>query len=121
MHGEPPRTRRSIDMTDAARRCRVFHDLHAAGCFVIPNPWDAGSARALEQLGFKALATTSSGFAWSTGRADNHAPLAEVLAHYRAIAASVAIPVSADFEGGHAVEPSRVAANVAAAVRTGIA
>jgi methylisocitrate lyase len=108
-------------MTDVSERCRVFRELHAAGCFVIPNPWDAGSARVLEQLGFKALATTSSGFAWSTGRPDHGVGLDEVLAHYRTMAASVKVPVSADFEGGHAIEPSDVAANVAAAAATGLA
>jgi methylisocitrate lyase len=95
--------------------------LHENGCFVIPNPWDVGSARALERLGFQALATTSSGFAWSLGRPDNSVTAAEALEHIRAIAAGVAIPVNADFENGFAVEPEGVAANVAAAVATGIA
>jgi 2-methylisocitrate lyase-like PEP mutase family enzyme len=104
-----------------ADRARVFHRLHESGCFVLPNPWDAGSARALAQLGFQALATTSSGFAWSTGRADNHVPLEEALAHFRAIAASVTVPVNGDFEGGFAVEPAAVAVNVARAVETGVA
>lgn len=98
-----------------------FRQLHAAGCFVIPNPWDVGSARALAQLGFPALATTSSGFAWSIGRADNHILLEEALAHFRAIAAAVEVPVNGDFEGGFAVTPDAVAANVALAARTGIA
>ena len=98
-----------------------FIELHRSGCFVIPNPWDIGSARLLEQFGFQALATTSSGFAWSQGRADNHVTLEESLAHLRAISAAVAIPVNADFEGGFAVQPDGVASNVAAAVTTGIA
>ena len=98
-----------------------FHRLHETGCFVIPNPWDAGSARLLAGLGFQALATTSSGFAWTLGRADTHVTLDEALAHFRAIAARVAIPVSADFEGGFAIEPEAVAANVARAAATGIA
>jgi methylisocitrate lyase len=98
-----------------------FHKLHEHGCFVIPNPWDAGSARLLAQLGFPALATTSSGFAWTLARPDNHVSLAEALAHVRAISAAVDVPVSADFEGGFAVEPDAVAANVAAATATGIA
>jgi 2-methylisocitrate lyase-like PEP mutase family enzyme len=102
-------------------RCRVFRELHASGCFVIPNPWDPGSARTLAGLGFRALATTSSGFAWSLGRADNHVTLAEALAHFRAISSSVEIPVNADFEGGFAVEPLGVAEHVAAATATGIA
>jgi 2-methylisocitrate lyase-like PEP mutase family enzyme len=102
-------------------RCREFRRLHEAGCFVIPNPWDVGSARLLAGLGFKALATTSSGLAWSLGRTDNHATLAETLDRLRAIAGAVEIPVNADFEGGFAVEPVQVAANVAAAAATGIA
>jgi 2-methylisocitrate lyase-like PEP mutase family enzyme len=102
-------------------RTQVFHDIHQAGCFVIPNPWDAGSARLLVQLGFKALATTSSGFAWSQGRQDTCAPLASVLNHLRTVAAEVPVPVNADFQDGFAVEPERVAANVELAVTTGIA
>ena len=105
-------------MNDVVAR---FHELHRSGCFVIPNPWDAGSARLLESLGFKALATTSSGFAWTLGRRDHGVTLDEVLAHLRALSAAVAIPVSADFEGGFAVAPEEVARNVAAAARTGIA
>jgi len=108
-------------MTIQSDRCRVFHELHASGCFVIPNPWDVGSARALVSLGFKAVATTSSGFAWSTGRPDHGVPLDGMLAHCRAIAAGVDVPVSADFEGGFAIEPEDVAVNVAAATTTGIA
>ncbi len=98
-----------------------FRELHAAGCFVIPNPWDAGSARVLEQLGFQALATTSSGYAWSTGRRDNNVTLDDALAHFRTISSAVSIPVNGDFEGGFAVKPEDVAANVAKAVATGIA
>ena len=108
-------------MIDIATRIQTFHRLHESGCFVIPNPWDAGSARMLERLGFKALATTSSGFAWSTGRADNQVTLPEVLTHLRTIAGAVSVPVNADFEGGFAVEPVDVAANVHAATATGIA
>jgi methylisocitrate lyase len=104
-----------------ADRVATFRQLHQSGCFVIPNPWDVGSARLLEQLGFKALATTSSGFAWSLGRADNHVSVEEAIAHVRAIAGSVEVPVNADFEGGFATEPDGVATNVAAAVVTGIA
>jgi methylisocitrate lyase len=99
----------------------VFRQLHESGCFVIPNPWDAGSARLLAQLGFPALATTSSGFAWSLGKADNHITLAEALGHLRSVTQAVAVPVNADFEGGFAIEPAAVAANVAAATETGIA
>lgn len=111
-------------MTDASRtadhRAR-FRQLHASGCFVIPNPWDPGSARLFQSLGFQALATTSSGFAWSQGRADHDVPLADMLAHLTQMASSVDVPVSADFEGGFAIEPEDVAANVTAACRTGIA
>jgi methylisocitrate lyase len=99
----------------------VFRRLHESGCFVIPNPWDIGSARVLEQLGFRALATTSSGFAWSQGKQDNHVSLEEALEHFDAIAGAVGIPVNADFEGGFAIEPEKVAANVARATKTRIA
>lgn len=99
----------------------MFRQLHQSGCFVIPNPWDVGSARLLARLGFPALATTSSGFAWTLGRADNHVTLDEALAHCRTIAHGVEIPVNADFEGGFATAPGDVAANVSAAVLTGIA
>ena len=98
-----------------------FRELHESGCFVIPNPWDAGSAKLLEQLGFPALATTSSGFAWSVGRADNHVTLEQALAHFRAISAAVDVPVNGDFEGGFAVDAEAVGANVAAAATTGVA
>src|SRR5207245_3677125 len=90
----------------------TFRRLHASGCFVMPNPWDVGSARALELMGFKALATTSAGFAWTLGRADNHVTLDQMLEHLRVIAAAVKVPVNADFEGGFAVDPKDVAANV---------
>src|SRR5438093_9172991 len=99
----------------------TFRRLHQSGCFVIPNPWNVGSARLLEQLGFKALASTSSGFAWSLGRLDGKAPLDDVLAHLRAMSEAVSVPISADFEGGFAQEPAPVAKNVAAAAATGIA
>lgn len=99
----------------------TFQRLHASGCFVMPNPWDAGSARALEQMGFKALATTSAGFAWTLGRADNQVTLGQVLEHLRSIVAAVKVPVNADFEGGYAVDPQHVAENVKLAAGTGIA
>ena len=98
-----------------------FHRLHESGCFVIPNPWDIGSARVLAQLGFPALATTSSGFAWSQGRPDNGITLDEAIDHFRSLAASVDVPINGDFEGGFAIEPAGVAANVARAVTSGIA
>ena len=109
-------------MTAATDRSEAFRRLHQSGCFVIPNPWDVGSARLLVQLGFPALATTSSGFAWSLGRPDNGVSLAEALAHFRSIAESVSVPVNGDFEGGFATEPAAVRANVVvAATTTGIA
>jgi methylisocitrate lyase len=104
-----------LDRHDAFRR------LHESGCFVIPNPWDIGSARVLAQLGFPALATTSSGFAWSQGRPDNGISLDDAIEHFRTIASSVDIPVNGDFEGGFAIEPAAVGANVARAITTGIA
>lgn len=99
----------------------AFHRLHSSGCFVMPNPWDVGSARALEGLGFKALATTSAGLAWSLGRADNHVTLEQVLEHLGAVVNVVQVPVNADFEGGFADDPAQVAANVKRAADTGIA
>jgi methylisocitrate lyase len=102
-------------------RYRTFRQLHRSGCFVMPNPWDVGSARALARLGFKALATTSAGFAWSIGRSDQQVLLEDLLAHLTAMAAAVDVPFNADFEGGYAIEPEGVAANVSRAVATGIA
>jgi 2-methylisocitrate lyase-like PEP mutase family enzyme len=102
-------------------RIERFRQLHESGCFVIPNPWDAGSARVLVGLGFQALATTSSGAAWSIGRSDHHVTVEDALAHFRAIAASVDVPVNGDFEGAFAVEPDEVAVNISAAAGTGIA
>lgn len=102
-------------------RSVTFRRLHASGCFVMPNPWDPGSARVLEQMGFKALATTSAGFAWTLGRADNQVTLDQALVHLRDIVAAVKVPVNADFEGGFAVDPQHVAANVKLAAATGIA
>lgn len=99
----------------------TFRKLHGSGCFVIPNPWDVGSARLLVQLGFPALATTSSGFAWSRGRSDNHVTLDDTCAHFLFMAASVDVPVNGDFEGGFAIEPAAVAKNIGLAVATGIA
>ena len=108
-----------MDVRDS--RVATFLSLHSAGCFVMPNPWDAGSARALEQLGFKALATTSAGLAWTLGRADNHVTLDETLDHLRIVADAVRVPVNADFEGGFAVDPEQVGLNVKLAAATGIA
>jgi len=99
----------------------VFRRLHESGCFVIPNPWDAVSARLLERLGFQALATTSSGIAWSLGLRDNHVPIDLALKRIEEICASTSLPVNADFEGGFAVEPATLALNVRRALATGIA
>jgi len=108
-------------MTVQDDRVDAFRGLHAAGCFVMPNPWDAGSALALEQLGFEALATTSAGFAWTLGRADNQLLLDQTLEHLRTVAGVVNLPVNADFEGGFADDPEQVATNVKLAAATGIA
>ena len=108
-------------MNTTDNRVVTFRRLHDSGCFVMPNPWDVGSARALEQLGFKALATTSAGLAWTLGCTDNHITRDQALEHLRVVAAAVTVPINADFEGGYAVEPEHVAANVTLAVTTGIA
>jgi 2-methylisocitrate lyase-like PEP mutase family enzyme len=99
----------------------TFRKLHQAGCFVIPNPFDVGSAKALQQLGFKALASTSAGFAWTIGKADNHVTVDDVCAHLTALCAAVDVPVNADYEGGFAHEAAKVAANVSRGVKTGVA
>src|SRR3954466_11404388 len=95
-------------MTVQDERVAAFHGLHSSGCFVMPNPWDIGSARALEQLGFQALATTSAGLAWTLGRPDGQLTLDEALDHLRQVAGAVTVPVNADFEGGYAVDPEGV-------------
>jgi 2-methylisocitrate lyase-like PEP mutase family enzyme len=106
---------------DVAARRRAFRELHESGCFVIPNPWDAGSALYLQHLGFKALATTSSGVAWSLGRADGGLSREMVLAHLRDMVAATGLPVNADFESGFASDPEGVAESVRLAVETGVA
>jgi methylisocitrate lyase len=108
-------------MTTIDPRVRAFHRLHQSGCFVIPNPYDVGSAKVLEQLGFSAIATSSAGFAWTIGRPDNGVTIDEALAHYTAVAAAVKIPVNADFERAFATDPDEVAANVTRACATGLA
>src|SRR4030081_3576269 len=109
-----------MPVTTADKRA-TFRKMHEAGCFALPNPYDVGSARALQHLGFKALASTSAGFAWTIGKADNRVPLEAVLQHLTVLCGAVDLPVNADFEGGFAHKPEKVAANVAAAVRTGVA
>ena len=104
-----------------ADRRAAFRRLHESGCFVIPNPWDAGSAVWLQQAGFKALATTSSGYAWTLALADNGVGLEGMLAHLKAIVAATEIPVNADFENAYADEPAGVAANVLRAAEAGVA
>ncbi|KAF1066014.1 isocitrate lyase/phosphoenolpyruvate mutase family protein [Variovorax sp.] len=104
-----------------AEKRAAFRALHAQGCFVIPNPWDTGSARYLEGLGYKALATTSSGFAWSHGQADGAIARDAVLAHLRELVAATALPVNADFENGFGADPQAVAESVRLAVETGVA
>src|SRR5258707_4684020 len=99
----------------------TFRKMHASGCFAIPNPYDVGSALALQHMGFKALASTSAGFAWSIGKADYRVTLDEVCQHLTALCAAVDLPVNADFEAGFAHEAEKVAANVARAVKTGVA
>ena len=104
-----------------AEKCRTFRALHETGCFVIPNPWNIGSARYLEGLGFKALATTSSGYAHSQGLPDGAHTSAEALAHFRDIVNATNLPVNADFENGYADDPLQMAENVARCVATGVA
>jgi 2-methylisocitrate lyase-like PEP mutase family enzyme len=99
----------------------TFKAMHESGCFILPNPFDVGSARALQHLGFKALASTSAGFAWTIGKADNRVTVDDVCDHLTALCSAVDIPVNADFEGGFAVEPDKVAANVARGVKSGVA
>ena len=109
------------DPRAATSRTARFRELHASGCFVMPNPWDPGTARAFVQMGFPAIATTSAGVAWSLGLADNAVDLETMLAHLRAMAAAVDVPVNADFEGGFAMAPEDVAVNVTRACETGVA
>jgi 2-methylisocitrate lyase-like PEP mutase family enzyme len=107
-------------VSTAEKRAK-FRRLHDEGCFVLPNPWDVGSARYLQHAGFQALASTSSGYAWSTGRADNHVTCDDVIDHLTMLAAATDLPVNADFEAGFADDPDGVARNVTRAVGTGIA
>jgi len=104
-----------------ADKCAAFRKLHEAGCFVLPNPFDVGTAKMLQHMGFKAIASSSAGFAWSIGKADSRVTLEEMLADLASLSAAVDIPVNADFEGGFADAPEGVAANVTRAVATGVA
>ena len=109
------------DSNQIRARRATFRQLHAAGCFAIPNPWEAASARWLAGLGFQALASTSSGHAWSQGHADGGMPLPAVLDYLRSLVAATDLPVNADFEHGFADDAAGVARNVALAVDTGVA
>ena len=104
-----------------ADKRRTFHKLHETGCFVIPNPWDVGSARFLQSLGFKALATTSSGFAWSHGHRDGGMSRDRVLDHLTDMVEATDLPINADFEKGFAPNAPGVAESVKLAVETGVA
>src|ERR1700761_2876538 len=113
--------RRTTMPVSTADKRATFRKLHESGCFIIPNPFDVGSAKALQHLGFKALASTSAGFAWTIGKADNRITLDDALKHLTELCAAVDLPVNADFEGGFAHEPDKVGANVARGVKTGVA
>ena len=108
-------------MSSIADKRRTYRKLHEQGCFVIPNPWDVGSARYLQHLGFKALASTSAGFAFAQGLPDAEVPRDMMLAHLRELVSATDVPVNADFEGGYADDPDEVAANVRLGVETGVA
>ncbi|MDY0745624.1 isocitrate lyase/phosphoenolpyruvate mutase family protein [Paucibacter sp. R3-3] len=110
-----------MNLISVKDRRERFHQLHQQGCFVIPNPWDIGSAKLLQGLGFQALASTSSGFAWSRGHADGQMGRDAVLAHLRELAEATDLPVNADFESGYADTPEGVAESVRMAVATGVA
>ena len=103
-----------------ADKRKTFRELHEAGCFVIPNPWNVGTARYLQGLGFKALATTSAGDAHAKGFPDGGQTRDEVLAHYREIAAATDVPLNADFENAFADDPDGVAENVTRCIATGV-
>src|SRR5690554_3805501 len=109
-------TSRSIEQKGA-----VFRALHESGCFVLPNPWDIGSARALEKMGFKALASTSSGHAWSNGKPDGGMSRDDVLHHLRYMVGATDLPVNADFESGFGETPDALAESIALAIETGVA
>lgn len=104
-----------------ADKRQAFHRLHEAGCFLMPNPWDIGSARMLQGMGFAALASTSSGFAWSRGRPDNGISREMALAHLADLVAATDVPINADFESGFAADPAGVGESVRLAVETGVA
>lgn len=108
-------------MPTTAEKCRTYRQLHESGCFVIPNPWDVGSARYLQGLGFKALASTSAGFAFTKGLADGAVTRDMMLDHLKELCTATDVPINADFEGGYADDPDTVAENVRLCVGTGVA
>ena len=108
-------------MPSPADKRKAYRKLHESGCFVIPNPWDIGSARYLQHLGFKALASTSAGYAFAQGLPDSAVGLEMMLEHLRELCAATDVPVNADFEGGYAHEPDKVAENVRLCIATGVA
>src|SRR3954454_5730057 len=112
--------RENMSVTTADKRA-AFRKLHESGCFILPNPVDVGSAKALQHLGFKALASSSAGFAWTLGKPDYHVTVDDVCQHLATLSSTIDLPVNADFEGGFAVEPDKVADNVERCVRTGVA
>jgi 2-methylisocitrate lyase-like PEP mutase family enzyme len=108
-------------VTTIAERRKIFRELHGSGCFALPNPWDIGSTKYLEHLGFKAIATTSAGFAFSRGLADGAVGFDLMLAHVREIVDATNLPMNADFENGYADDPEGVAKNVRLCLETGVA
>ncbi len=108
-------------MADLSERIASFHALHESGCFILPNPWDAGSAKRLQSLGFRALASSSSAAAWTLGLKDHEITIEQILDHLERLCRATDLPVNADFESGFADDPSGVAANVRRALETGIA
>jgi 2-methylisocitrate lyase-like PEP mutase family enzyme len=107
--------------TDTTAKRAAFRALHETACFILPNPWDLGGVRLFEKLGFKAIASTSAGYAWSRGKDDGQLTRDEVLAHFRDLSQATDLPVNGDFEAGFADEPEGVGANVLLAVDTGVA
>ena len=109
-------------MATQLEKCEQFNLLHQEpGAFIIPNPWDAGSAKLLQGMGFKALATTSAGLAYTLGRVDGEVSLEDKLLHCKQVTAATTIPITADFENGFAHEPEKVAINVRSVIETGVA
>jgi 2-methylisocitrate lyase-like PEP mutase family enzyme len=121
LYGRCEKSTMTIGRPTVAEKRRNFRQLHESGCFVIPNPWDVGTALYLQRLGFKALATSSSGFAWSQGRSDSNISRNQALDHYESLVAATDVPINADFESGYAKNSSELSENVSLAVQTGIA